>query len=470
MSDDDSDGTTTFFLDEGSDGVEEEAIMEIENEYIRFFADDQVVRTTSSDRHNANHSIIVRSNHVHREEDTEDTIMMSENEYDSDEDDDDGDDDDESDSHTFMSISTSSFAEIDDSEEVIHIMKYGNVCEGTGGGIALKVDNWLDRCNFYYILELLRDCTTIRWLVITRSFFLSNRVRTFWEMKLLFDTISTLPNLKSLSVTWFHPNDRDYEHLERYLTNSPTIKRLRVKSFETPDPNFLRTLASIPPTILDELHLGSTRMSSPLVSEILEESNVQALTVSSDVFSPTFADLLWLAPKSTVSSLTLRMSSLTWIYIASDVLLCLEREDSSLKELSILPSKINVLDRPNTTFWSHLANALSDNTVLQRLTIGCPCPEGINEILLPALENNFYLWNIKCSNTWMLDGPNIFTSLSNEIEYVLNLNRRGRGKIFGAFDRPPISKKEDWIDLLVDQTDCLDWIFYVLTSNPHLCA
>ena len=470
MSDDDSD-EATFFLDEGSDGVEEEAIIEIENEYLRFFAGDH---DRISVRHDPNHAIVVISNNVHQE-DAEDTIMMPENGYDSDEDVDDDDsssddDDDESDSHTFMSISTSSFVDVDDSEEIIHRLKYGNICDDTGGGLALKVDTWLDRCNFYYILELLRGCTSIRWLAITRSFFLQNRTRSFWEMKLLFDTISTLPNLKSLNVTWFHQTDSDFFHLERYLTNSPTIKRLHVKSFETPDPGFLRALASMPPTTLDELHLGSTRISSPHVAEILEANNVQALTVGSEVFSPTFADLLWLAPKSTLSSLTLRMSSLTWIYIASDVLLCIERDDSSLKELSILPSKINVLDCPNTIFWSRLANALSGNTVLQRLTIGCPCPEGINGILLPALENNYYLWDIKCSNTWMLDGPNVFVSVSNEIDYVLNLNRRGRGRIFGAFDRPPISKKEEWIDLLVDQTDCLDWVFYVLTRNPQLCA
>lgn len=109
-----------------------------------------------------------------------------------------------------------------------------------------------------------------------------------------------------------------------------------------------------------------------------------------------------------------------------------------------------------------LANSLSGNKTLTGFHLhGTPdrlgsC--GTREAFMTMLESNYSL----------TDRIHVFHPgfLRPENEFYLDLNRRGRGRLFEN-DK---AAKEEWVDALIGARHDLPCLFYFLSTNPCLCA
>jgi hypothetical protein len=110
-----------------------------------------------------------------------------------------------------------------------------------------------------------------------------------------------------------------------------------------------------------------------------------------------------------------------------------------------------------------IASALKVNTTMTDLFLSCesstpPSKKG-KDAILDMLLHNYSLQHFR-----ILEDD---AELDAQKDFYLKLNSIGRGKLL---QRAEDSSKQQWVDMLVQQKDDLDCLFYFLSANPSLCA
>jgi hypothetical protein len=110
-----------------------------------------------------------------------------------------------------------------------------------------------------------------------------------------------------------------------------------------------------------------------------------------------------------------------------------------------------------------IASALKVNTTLTELCLTCessvsPSNKG-KDAILDMLLHNYALKNFRS-----LEDD---AELNAQTDFYLKLNRIGRGNLL---QRAEDGSKQQWVDMLIQQKDDLDCLFYFLSANPSLCA
>jgi hypothetical protein len=70
-----------------------------------------------------------------------------------------------------------------------------------------------------------------------------------------------------------------------------------------------------------------------------------------------------------------------------------------------------------------------------------------------------------------MDGWSLSDDTVGGIQFLMDLNAMGRGRIFGVTkdNKPPVTSNEDWMELLIQGRFNTSVLYYILRLNPALC-
>jgi hypothetical protein len=298
-------------------------------------------------------------------------------------------------------------------------------------------------------------------LRLTRALERNDRTRTEPELANLFRSLRGLQQLKDLEL--LHFSGEAMPALLEFLQEQDTLT-----SFQLSTPSgdsfvyagLALALSNIPTLREVELSVAAcTNMetllhsSYSLQSLAIRDGNNQYISVDKLCTSIALA----LHNNRTLQYFNLEKSiGPTGVLAICDML----KVNTSLKKLDLSftcgPSDIDPLLQA-------IASAVKVNTTLTELFISCesstsPSNVGKDDIL-DMLLHNYTLKHFR-----ILEDD---AELDAQKDFYLKLNRIGRGKLL---QRAEDGSKQQWVDMLIQQKDDLDCLFYFLSANPSLCA
>ena len=64
-----------------------------------------------------------------------------------------------------------------------------------------------------------------------------------------------------------------------------------------------------------------------------------------------------------------------------------------------------------------------------------------------------------------------YPTFHDELNYYLELNQCGRDIVVGkSIEKPIPTTDRDWFNLLLNNTQSLQWLYYILRKQPMLCS
>lgn len=375
------------------------------------------------------------------------------------------------------------------------------------------------RSSFRKGLKQMRHGTNIQTLAINREQDQAHRKRTYREISHLFDTLQTLPHLTTIHFLHCDNERDDLPLLTKYLllsSPSPTaapslllsqspspsershtkhisvavchqkLKEIRINA-NTISAELMQVLSTLPNLEILSLQAQTTPMEPLSFLPLLESSSLKRLCVylmanQRYVGSP-IQELIRVLGRnsdksqSRLAALELRLNSIDRNVILQDVRELLI-DNQTLSEISLCHGRWRDDDFVDT-LWLAIVDVLSSSSTLthhspylQKLVLRLP-PNNIpgqkaQVALVNLLKNcNYTLCNLPTLRHYheknKQEGDN--GEILEQINYYLDLNARGRGKVLANSHS---NSKDEWLHHLLQGNDSLDWIYFVLQSNPAI--